>query len=145
MRLWIISFLSVVSMGFHIPLQAAPFPDMVGKWQGMVRVVEAGTSRNQEIAPGGMLVTEVELTLIIEHQDAEAFVGRSRSSRTPKDQPSARIWGTIRSNGTEAIFITSNSGRGQVWFDSATSFEYCITNLTDVLATAYCANLTKIE
>ena len=121
---------------------AKDYPDMVGVWQGKVRTVQAGVD---EVARGGMLVNEIELKVTIEHQDEESFIGKSRSSAMSFDDPSTIVWGTIRSGGDEAIFVTSNGARGQMWFMGPGRFEYCLTNKTDELATAYCAQLGKVE
>jgi hypothetical protein len=120
---------------------AEAFPDVMGTWSGDVLIVQAGTS---QVAKGGMEIADVNLKVQIDYQHEGSFMGRSRNSQMPGDQPSVRVWGTIRSNHREAIFLTSNGGRGQLWFDSeGKSFEYCITNLQNEVATAYCAQLTK--
>ncbi len=121
---------------------AQDYPDMVGTWSGPVRIVEAGISG---VAKGGMMVSDVEVKVIIEHQDGESFLGSTRNSQMASNQPSNRVWGTIRSDGTEAIFITSAGARGQLWFASDKQFEFCITNLQEEQATAYCAKLKKAD
>lgn len=135
--LWVIllAFGSVFSFA-----EDQQYPDMVGVWQGKVRTVQAGV---KEVARGGMILNEIDLKVTIEHQEGESFMGKSRTSQMSFDDPSAIVWGTIRSNGEEAIFVTSNGARGQLWFKDPTHFEYCLTNKTDELATAYCAQLTK--
>ena len=116
---------------------------MVGVWEGRVRTVSSGPITEGTVARGGMVINEVDLRVTIEHQDGESFMGKSRSSATPGNQPSPRVWGTIRSDGEEAAFITSNGGRGTLWFASGNQLEYCITNLLEDSFTAYCAELTK--
>ena len=96
-----------------------------------------------EVPKGGMEINEVNLVLDVEFQDEESFLGKSRTSATPNDQPSVRVWGTIRSTGDEAIFVTSNGGRGQLWFAGEDEFEFCVANVSEDSATAYCANLAK--
>ena len=135
--LFLLTFVSVLSFA-----EDQMYPEMVGVWQGNVRTVQAGT---EEVARGGMIVNEVKLKVTIEHQDGESFIGKSRSSAQSFDDPSAIVWGTIRSNGKEAIFVTSNGARGQLWFMEPTKFEYCLTNKNDELATAYCAELSKTQ
>ncbi len=127
---------------FLVPLSsiAQEYPDMLGTWRGDVRVVQTGVTG---VAKGGMLVSDVNVILEIEHQEGESFMGSTRNSQMPSDQPGNRVWGTIRSTGKEAIFITSTGARGQLWFANAQHFEFCITNLQEDQATAYCANLEK--
>ncbi len=125
------------------PANAESYPDMVGKWSGEVRVIESGRATEGIVAQGGMQVRNVHLVLTIDAQQEETFMGRSRNSQTPADQPSARVWGTIRSKGTEAIFITGTGARGQLWFNTPTEFEFCLTSINEELVSAYCATLTK--
>jgi hypothetical protein len=114
---------------------------MVGVWTGDVRVVQAGGA---QVAKGGMEISEVSISVTIDHQDQESFMGRSRTSQMSNNDPSVNVWGTIRSTGKEAIFITSNGARGQMWLaEDHQTFEFCITNLVDGQATAYCADLSK--
>lgn len=136
-----VSLLALCLSGQQV--SAADYPDMVGVWEGRVRTVSSGNVTEGTVARGGMVINEIDLKVTIEHQDQESFMGKSRASTTPSDVPSARVWGTIRSNGEEAAFITSNGGRGTLWFESAQTFEYCITNLLENSFTAYCARLTK--
>ncbi len=89
--LFLLTFVSVLSFA-----EDQKYPEMVGVWQGNVRTVQAGT---EEVARGGMIVNEVKLKVTIEHQDGESFIGKSRSSAQAFDDPSAIVWGTIRSNG----------------------------------------------
>lgn len=119
---------------------AEGYPDMVGRWSGQVKVVQAGTG---EVARGGMEIREVELNVDIVAQEGESFMGRTRNSAMGRDQPSNRVWGTIRSTGTEAIFATSAGARGHLWFQGDSQFEFCITNVQEALVTAYCAELQK--
>lgn len=123
--------------------QAAEYPEMVGTWRGDVRIVESGSATEDEVARGGMSIRNVVLEVVIDAQDEETFMGRSRSSSMSSNQPSNRVWGTIRSKGDEAIFITSTGARGQLWFQAPSTFEYCVTNYNEELFTAYCATLDK--
>ncbi len=129
----------------YVALLASPFvsateyPDMVGAWQGNVRIVSSG----DDVAQGGAVISNVELTVTIEYQDGESFLGSSRASTTPKAQPSLTVWGAMRSTGDEAIFVNSDGSRGQLWMKGKDSFEYCLTNLLDSVFTAYCGILTK--
>ena len=60
-----------------------------------------------------------------------------------KDQRSNPVWGAIRSNGEEALFIVGIGGRGNVWFVNETKFEFCLTGLSDNVISAYCGVLEK--
>ena len=122
------------------PVLAADYPDMVGVWRGDVRLVQAGVTG---IAKGGMMVSDVKTTVTIEAQDGESFMGKTRNTQMTGSQASNRVWGTIRSNGKEAIFITSAGARGQIWFENEKRLEFCVTNLQEKQATAYCAHLDK--
>jgi hypothetical protein len=119
---------------------AQDYPDMVGTWSGSVRVVSSGTG---EVAQGGMLISEMNIRIMIDHQDQESYMGRIRTSQMSSSDPSNRVWGTIRSNGEEALFITSGNARGQLWFHGDSEFEYCTTNMQEELVRAYCAKLAK--
>ena len=125
------------------PVNAADYPDMVGKWTGDVRVVESGRGTEGGVARGGMQVRDVGLTVYVDAQEGETFIGRIRSTATPADEPSPRVWGTIRSTGNEAIFATSGGARGQIWFDASDKLEFCLTNVSEELVTAYCANVSQ--
>ena len=122
------------------PLFADSYPDMVGVWRGDVRLVQAGVSG---LAKGGMMVSDVKTTVTIEAQDGESFMGKTRNTQMTSNQASNRVWGTIRSNGKEALFITSAGARGKIWFENEKRLEFCVTNLQEEQATAYCANLDK--
>ena len=119
---------------------AQDYPDMVGTWSGVVRVVSAGTG---EVAQGGMVISEMNIRIMIDHQDQESYMGRIRTSQMSSSDPSNRVWGTIRSNGEEALFITSGNARGQLWFHGDSEFEYCTTNMQEDVVQAYCAKLAK--
>ncbi len=134
------AFLSVALI-LPASLFAAEYPDMVGVWKGHIRVVSSGQS--DQVASGGAVLSEVDITVTIDHQDGESFIGKSRSSDTPRNQRSTPVWGAIRSTGREAMFVTANGGRGNLWFGEENSFEYCITNLDDSAISAYCGLLTK--
>jgi hypothetical protein len=118
---------------------ATEYPVMIGVWQGNVRIVSSGS----DVAQGGAVISNVELTVTIEYQDGESFLGNSRSSTTPKGQPSLTVWGAMRSTGDEAIFVNSDGSRGSLWMKGKDSFEYCLTNLLDSVFTAYCGVLKK--
>jgi len=123
-----------------LSIEAQEYPDMVGTWSGSVRVVSSGTG---EVAQGGMLISEMNIRIMIDHQDQESYMGRIRTSQMSSNDPSARVWGTIRSNGEEALFITSGNARGQLWFHGDSEFEYCTTNMQEDVVRAYCATLAK--
>lgn len=122
---------------------AQDYPEMVGLWTGTVRVVSSGNIDNDRLDVGGMIITEIELLFTVDAQDGETFIGRSKTSTEPQSNPGTHVWGSIRSNGQEALFISDSGARGQIWFSSDTSFEYCLTDLADDAISAYCANLTK--
>ena len=129
-----------ILLAFTFPAVAQEYPDMVGTWSGSVRVVSAGTG---EVAQGGMLISEMSIRVMIDHQDQESYMGRIRTSQMSSSDPSNRVWGTIRSNGEEALFITSANARGQLWFQGDSEFEYCTTNMQEEVVQAYCAKLAK--
>jgi hypothetical protein len=122
---------------------SAEYPNMEGRWVGDVRVVTSGTS--SQVSSGGAVISESELVFTVDYQDGETFIGRSQSSDTSGSSAGISVWGTIRSTGLEAMFVTSTGGNGLIWFESPTVFEYCYTNVTEESATAYCAVLTKEE
>ena len=120
---------------------AAEYPDMVGIWTGGVRIVSSGEEVRNQVAAGGAVIQAVNLEFTVTYQDNEVFIGESRS-----DAPGATstpVWGAIRSTGREAVFVTRNGGRGQLWFSSPTAFEFCFANQTVEQMSAYCATLTK--
>ena len=116
---------------------------MEGRWVGNIRVVTSGTSG--QVSSGGAVISESELVFTVDYQDGETFIGRSQSSDTSGSSAGISVWGSIRSNGLEAMFVTSTGGNGLTWFENPTVFEYCYTNVTEETATAYCAVLTKEE
>lgn len=122
---------------------SAEYPNMEGRWIGHIRVVTAGTS--SQLSAGGAVISESELIFTVDYQDGETFIGHSQSSDVSNSSAGTRVWGTIRSNGEEAMLVTSTGGNGLIWFESATVFEYCYTNVTEDTATAFCAKLTKQE
>ncbi|MCH8265118.1 MAG: hypothetical protein IIC10_06935 [Proteobacteria bacterium] len=122
---------------------SAEYPNMEGRWVGDIRVVTSGTSG--QVSSGGAVISESELVFTVDYQDGETFIGRSQSSDASGSSVSINVWGTIRSTGLEAMFVTSTGGNGLIWFESPTVFEYCYTNVTEETATAYCAVLTKKE
>ena len=127
-----------------LPVSAKDYPDMVGLWKGQVRQMSSGQVEGGQVARGGGVISDVEIRLTINHQDNEVFIGASRNSAMSKEQRSNPVWGAIRSTGDEALFVTGNSARGNVWFLSDTKFEFCLTGLTnpDELS-AYCGILEK--
>ena len=137
------SFLCMISAIIVITANAQSYPDMVGFWSGTVRVVSSGNVDNDRLDAGGVIIQEIELELTIDLQDGETFIGRSRTSDTPANNPGQHVWGSIRSTGKEALFITETGAQGQIWFSDESSFEYCLTNLVEGTITSYCANLRK--
>lgn len=134
-----------IAMGTLLAALAAlaeSYPDMVGVWAGTVRTVSSGSG---QVARGGAVISEIDLKVTIHHQDGETFVGQSRSSQMSRDDPSVPVWGAIRSNGDEALFIGGNGGRGQLWFVGPEKFEYCLTNMQEQVMTAYCGVLEKLN
>ncbi len=121
--------------------QAAEYPDMTGSWQGEVRTVASGEQVRAEVASGGAVIQTVNLTFTVSYQDGEVFIGESMSNQ-PGAEP-VPVWGAIRSTGREAVFVTGNGGRGQLWFNSPTRFEFCFANQTPEAMSAYCAVLDK--
>lgn len=120
---------------------AAEYPDMVGVWSGTVRTVSSGEEVRSQVARGGAVIEEVNLTFTVSYQDQEVFTGESSSSAA--NSVPLPVWGAIRSTGREAVFVTGNGGRGQLWFSSPTAFEYCYANLTPEQMSAFCAVLNK--
>jgi hypothetical protein len=129
-----------ILLAFPFSAVAQEYPDMVGTWSGGVRVVSSGTG---EVAQGGMLISEMNVRIMIDHQDQESYMGRIRTSQMSSSDPSNRVWGTIRSNGEVALFITSNNASGQLWFNGDSEFEYCTANMQEDIVQAYCARLSK--
>jgi len=122
-------------------VSAAEYPDMVGLWSGDVRTVSSGEQVRNQVARGGGLIEQVKLSFSVDYQDDEVFMGTSKSNAPGAE--ATPVWGAIRSTGTQAVFVTSNGGRGQVWFKSATEFEYCFANQTPEAMSAHCAVLKK--
>ena len=120
---------------------AADYPDMLGTWGGKVRLVSSGDQVQGEVARGGALISDVQLTLTVVHQDGEVFVGES-SSDAP-GSTATPVWGAIRSTGKEGVFVTATGGRGNIWFTTATQFEFCFANQTQAVMSSYCAILQK--
>ena len=135
-------FLSAV-LRFSTTVFASEYSNMVGIWKGHIRIVSSGATVANEVAKGGAVLSEVDLTVTISHQDGESFIGKSRSSATPSDEPSTPVWGALRSIGDEALFVTGNGGRGHLWLKEPNEFEYCITNLNESVITAYCGILKR--
>lgn len=131
----------LVILFFSITAIAQTYPDMTGVWKGRVRVVQSG-NLGDRLDAGGAVISEIDLELTIQAQDGETFIGTSRTSGAD-DVAAIHVWGSIRSTGEEALFITSTGGHGQLWFESDDSFEYCYTALNDGSIISYCAKLTK--
>ena len=127
------------------PAGAQQYPDMVGLWAGTVRVVSSGNIERDRLDRGGIVISEVELELRIDAQDGETFIGRTRSFNQSGVDTGIHVWGSIRSTGDEALFITEIGGRGHVWFEGPEEFEYCLTNLNENALTSYCARLHKVQ
>ena len=117
------------------------YPDMLGDWNGTIRTVSSGTEVSGEVARGGAVIAEVELTLNVFHQDGEVFIGESRSNQP--GATSTPVWGAIRSTGKEGVFVTATGGRGNIWFNSRSQFEFCFGNMTEAALSAYCGKLSK--
>ncbi len=123
------------------PSSAQDYPDMVGVWKADLRTISAGGG---QVADGGMVISEIGATVTIEHQDREVFLGKVRLSTMTKNDPSTTMWGTIRSNGKEAMFIGSDGTRGPIWFIDDKSYEFCVTNLAeDGSMMGYCGVFKK--
>ncbi len=124
------------------PAISAEYPTMEGVWVGNIRVVSSGTPG--QVSTGGAVITDTVLTLTIDYQDLETFIGRYRTTGTASSSEGSSLWGSIRSNGEEAMFVTSTGGNGLIWFENDSRFEYCYTNVTaEEVITAFCAVLTK--
>ena len=137
--LLLLSFFPHVLSAADQPEQA--YPDMVGVWKAHLRTISAGGG---QVAKGGMVISEIDATVTIEHQDQEVFLGKVRLSTMTKNDPSTKIWGAIRSDGKEAMFIGSDGTRGPIWFIDDTSYEFCVTNLAeDGAMMGYCGIFRK--
>ncbi len=137
------ALISLIPLLFSSFLSAEDYPNMVGTWKGHIRVMSSGSDVADQVAQGGAVLSEIDLRVIFEHQDGETFIGKSRSSTTPRNEPSTPIWGALRSTGDEALFVTGGGGRGHLWLKSANEFEYCITNLEEIVITAYCGMMKR--
>lgn len=122
-------------------LAAAEYPDMRGLWTGAVRTVSSGEQVRTQVARGGAVIQDVRIDFKVSYQDGEVFIGESKSN-LPRAE-SVPVWGAIRSTGREAVFVTGNGGRGQLWFSEPTQFEFCFANQTQEQMSAYCAVLQK--
>ena len=132
----------VLSVLFSFNSRAENYPDMVGIWKADLRTI----SSSGEVAKGGMVVSEISATVTIDFQDREVFMGKVRLSSMGKNDPSTKMWGTIRSNGKEAMFIGSDGTRGPIWFTDEKTYEFCVTNLSDSGAMmGYCGVFKKQE
>lgn len=120
---------------------AAEYPAMEGLWTGVVRTVTSGEMVRDQVARGGVVIAEVALKFKVTYQDREVFMGESSSDAT--DARPVPVSGAIRSTGKEAVFVTANGGRGEIWFNSPTQFEYCFANATPEQMSSHCAVLNK--
>ena len=134
-------FLLVTSISSMPMTTLAEPPDMLGVWTGEVRTVASGQQVRNLVAKGGALISDVELTLTVTHQEGEGFIGE-QTTNAP-DAPTNSIWGAVRSTGKEGVFVTENGGRGQMWFPAANRLEYCFANQTPDQMSAHCAVLIK--
>ena len=130
-------FLGLLMSGAY----AADYPNMEGVWKGTVRTVSSGEQVRTQVARGGALIQDLELTLTVNYQDQEVFIGESMSD-LPDAEP-VPVWGAIRSTGKEGVFVTANGGRGNIWFTSQDQFEFCFANQTPEQMSSYCAVLDK--
>ena len=131
----------VTALVFAARVMGAEYPAMEGAWVGGVRTVSSGEQVSSQVARGGALIQDIELTFTVNYQDGEVFMGESLSNLA--DSVPVPVWGAIRSTGREAVFVTGNGGRGQLWFTSPTRFEFCFANQTPAAMSAYCAVLDK--
>lgn len=134
-------FLVILTL-FSLTARSENYPDMVGVWKADLRTI----SSSGEVARGGMVVSEVTATVTIDFQDREVFLGKVRLSSMGKNDPSVKMWGAIRSNGEEAMFIGDDGTRGPIWFKDEKTYEFCVTNLSDDGAMmGYCGVFEKQE
>lgn len=119
----------------------AEYPDMTGQWIGNIRTVSTGEQVRTQVARGGALIQDQEISMQVSHQDQEVFMGETTSS-LPNSMP-VSIWGAIRSTGKEGVFVTANGGRGNIWFTSPGTMEFCFANQTQEQMSAYCGVLRK--
>ena len=132
-------FLAGLAIAFSA--NADDYPDMVGVWKAKLRTISSG---NGQVASGGMMISEEEATVTIDFQDREVFLGHVRLASMKRDDPSVKMWGAIRSDGKEAQFIGSDGTSGPIWFRDATTYEFCVTHLTDEGAMmGYCGVFSK--
>ncbi len=136
-----LSLLSLFQTSYSADYTDADYPDMVGIWKAQLRTIGAG---GDQVAKGGMVISEVEAVVTIDHQDREVFLGKVRLSSMTRNDPSTTLWGAIRSNGEEAMFIGSDGTGGPIWFLDENSYEFCVTHLADDGAmTGYCGVFHK--
>lgn len=126
-----------------ISLSAQQYPEMTGVWKGQIRIVESPNLDKIRLQVGGVIIREVDITLTIVAQDGEVFIGSSRLSNMASNAKPIHVYGSIRSTGTQGLFIDSLGGHGQLWFKDENSFEYCYTSMVDGTITSYCARLQK--
>ena len=121
--------------------QADGYPNMIGDWNGLVRVVNSRQSVEGQVDPAGAVITQVSLTLRISYQDEEVFVGESFVNHPRR--AIVPVWGAIRSNGREGVFVNGQGGRGNLWFEAPTELEFCFANVDEAQLAAYCGMLVK--
>ncbi|PCI79190.1 MAG: hypothetical protein COB20_05245 [SAR86 cluster bacterium] len=126
-----------------LSLNAQDYPEMEGLWKGHIRMVESPKLVSSGLATGGVIISEADLVLTIIAQDGEVFIGTSRLSTMSNDAEPIHVYGSIRSTGTEGLFIDSLGGHGQLWFQDGNNFEYCYSSLGSDSIISYCAKLQK--
>ena len=125
------------------PVFAQEYPDMVGVWKGHIRTVSSGAPVDSQVARDGAIISEMDVKVTIDYQDGETYIGKVRDSLMGKNDRSIPVWGAIRSNGKEAMFIIGTGGRGNLWFMGPNKFEYCASNVDEGVVSAYCGILEK--
>jgi hypothetical protein len=131
----------IIALFFGGAAHAVEYPDMVGLWAGEVQTVSSGEQVSSQVARGGAVIETIHLEFTVSYQDGEVFIGESLSSAAGAEP--VPVWGAIRSTGTQAVFVTDGGGRGQLWFNSPSRFEFCFANQTPEQMSAYCAVLDK--
>ena len=84
---------------------AADYPDMVGAWSGQVRVISSGENVSDQVAFGGAVLSEQIITVTINYQEGETFIGNSRSSGFADETRSNTALPTLRSPSSQPIAV----------------------------------------
>lgn len=126
-----------------LSLYAQSYPEMTGLWKGHIRIVTSPNLSSDDLAAGGVIISEADLELLIIAQDGEVFIGTSRLSTMTSGADPIQVYGAIRSTGKEGLFIDSLGGHGQLWFEDNNNFEYCYSSLRADSIVSYCAKLQK--